>query len=182
MFFTALWVLSAVKRIDMAWKKLLNAKKWKSSPIAQTNLNVSNFLCFLHLKVEVCSGSLVDVLQAVVGGSEGCLFSYGHAGLGKFSCFSASDFVFIPRVLHVLFSTFYKCCPMQRRHKTRYEHVTKCLPGTKHMLHPKQTLPPTTLFDTRTKWLESPYTAVLDMYSFFFHSRRFFNFFFITTF
>ncbi|XP_015757068.1 PREDICTED: kinesin-like protein KIF26A [Acropora digitifera] len=34
-------------------------------------------------QVEVCSGSLVDVLQAVVGGSEGCLFSYGHAGLGK---------------------------------------------------------------------------------------------------
>ena len=34
-------------------------------------------------KVEVCSGSLVDVLQSVVGGSEGCLFSYGHAGLGR---------------------------------------------------------------------------------------------------
>ena len=25
----------------------------------------------------------MDVLQAVVGGSDGCLFSYGHAGLGK---------------------------------------------------------------------------------------------------
>ena len=24
----------------------------------------------------------MDVLQAVVGGSDGCLFSYGHAGLG----------------------------------------------------------------------------------------------------
>ncbi|XP_068751759.1 kinesin-like protein KIF26B isoform X2 [Montipora capricornis] len=34
-------------------------------------------------QVEVCSGSLVDVLQAVVGGSDGCLFSYGYAGLGK---------------------------------------------------------------------------------------------------
>jgi len=34
-------------------------------------------------QVEVCSGSLVDVLQSVVSGSEGCLFSYGHAGLGK---------------------------------------------------------------------------------------------------
>ncbi|XP_078344764.1 uncharacterized protein LOC144630301 isoform X3 [Oculina patagonica] len=34
-------------------------------------------------QVEVCSGSLVDVLQSVVGGSEGCLFSYGYAGLGK---------------------------------------------------------------------------------------------------
>ena len=38
--------------------------------------------CFV-LKVEVCSGSLVDVLQSVVSGSEGCLFSYGHAGLGR---------------------------------------------------------------------------------------------------
>lgn len=56
----------------------------------------------------------------------------------------ASDFSsFIPRVLHVLFSTFYKYFPMHRRNNTRYEHVTKCLPGTKHMPHPKQTLPTT---------------------------------------
>jgi len=41
-----------------------------------------NLDCFV-LKVEVCSGSLVDVLQSVVSGSEGCLFSYGHAGLGR---------------------------------------------------------------------------------------------------
>ena len=41
-----------------------------------------SFNC-LVLKVEVCSGSLVDVLQSVVSGSEGCLFSYGHAGLGR---------------------------------------------------------------------------------------------------
>ena len=41
-----------------------------------------NLNCFA-LKVEVCSGSLVDVLQSVVSGSEGCLFSYGHAGLGR---------------------------------------------------------------------------------------------------
>ena len=40
--------------------------------------------CFVS-QVEVCSGSLVDVLQAVVGGSEGCLFSYGHAGLGRYA-------------------------------------------------------------------------------------------------
>lgn len=37
----------------------------------------------------MCSGSLVDVLQSVVGGSEGCLFSYGYAGLGIIA-FSAS--------------------------------------------------------------------------------------------
>ncbi|XP_032222291.2 kinesin-like protein KIF26B isoform X2 [Nematostella vectensis] len=32
---------------------------------------------------EVCSGSLVDIIQTVVNGSDGCLFTYGHAGLGK---------------------------------------------------------------------------------------------------
>lgn len=42
-------------------------------------VNLNRFV----FKVEVCSGSLVDVLQSVVSGSEGCLFSYGHAGLGR---------------------------------------------------------------------------------------------------
>lgn len=32
---------------------------------------------------EVCSGTLVDILQTVVGGSDACIFTYGHAGLGK---------------------------------------------------------------------------------------------------
>ena len=27
----------------------------------------------------------MDVLQTVVGGSDGCLFSYGYAGLGRLS-------------------------------------------------------------------------------------------------
>ena len=63
---------------------------------------------------------------------------------------------------------------MHRHNRTRYEHVTKCLPGTKHMPHPKQTLPTTTPCDTYTKWLESPYTAALYMYAFIFHSRRLF--------
>ena len=40
----------------------------------------------LSLQVEVCSGSLVDILQAVVSGTDGCLFSYGYAGLGKDYC------------------------------------------------------------------------------------------------
>ena len=40
---------------------------------------------YVVFKVEVCSGSLVDVLQSVVSGSEGCLFSYGYAGLGRYT-------------------------------------------------------------------------------------------------
>ncbi|PRD33661.1 UNVERIFIED_CONTAM: Kinesin-like protein KIF26B [Trichonephila clavipes] len=32
---------------------------------------------------EVCSSSLCDVITSVVGGSDGCLFVYGHSKLGK---------------------------------------------------------------------------------------------------
>ncbi|KAK6182781.1 hypothetical protein SNE40_010389 [Patella caerulea] len=32
---------------------------------------------------EVCAGSLSDILQSVVSGADGCLFSYGHSKLGK---------------------------------------------------------------------------------------------------
>ncbi|ESO85460.1 hypothetical protein LOTGIDRAFT_107821 [Lottia gigantea] len=32
---------------------------------------------------EVCSGSLSEILQSVIGGADGCLFSYGHSKLGK---------------------------------------------------------------------------------------------------
>ena len=63
---------------------------------------------------------------------------------------------------------------MHRHNRTRYEHVTKCLPGTKHMPHPKQTLPTTTPCDVHAKWLESPYTAALYLYAFIFHSRSLF--------
>ncbi|XP_064483793.1 uncharacterized protein LOC135396642 isoform X2 [Ornithodoros turicata] len=34
-------------------------------------------------QTEVCSTSLTDIIQAVVNGSDGCLFVYGHAHLGK---------------------------------------------------------------------------------------------------
>lgn len=34
-------------------------------------------------QAEVCSGSMVDVLQSVVGGADGCIFSFGHRSLGK---------------------------------------------------------------------------------------------------
>ncbi|KAK3749849.1 hypothetical protein QZH41_015512, partial [Actinostola sp. cb2023] len=32
---------------------------------------------------DVCSGTLVDILQTVVGGCDACVFTYGHVGLGK---------------------------------------------------------------------------------------------------
>ncbi|XP_078303914.1 kinesin-like protein KIF26A isoform X3 [Panthera onca] len=34
-------------------------------------------------QAEVCSGTVADVLQAVVGGADGCIFSFGHMSLGK---------------------------------------------------------------------------------------------------
>ena len=36
------------------------------------------------LQAEVCSGTVADVLQSVVGGADGCIFSFGHASLGKY--------------------------------------------------------------------------------------------------
>lgn len=35
------------------------------------------------LQTEVCSSALTDVIHAVINGSDGCLFCFGHAGLGK---------------------------------------------------------------------------------------------------
>ncbi|KAM9645572.1 kinesin-like protein KIF26A isoform 1-T1 [Trichechus inunguis] len=34
-------------------------------------------------QAEVCSGTVADVLQAVVSGADGCIFSFGHTRLGK---------------------------------------------------------------------------------------------------
>ena len=49
---------------------------------------------------------------------------------------------------------------MRRHNRTRYEHVTKCLPGTKHMPHPKQTRPTTTPCDAHAKWFELCWTSM----------------------
>ena len=37
----------------------------------------------LLFQSELCSQSLVDIIQSVVNGSDGCLFCYGHARLGE---------------------------------------------------------------------------------------------------
>ncbi|XP_035725719.1 kinesin-like protein CG14535 isoform X2 [Vespa mandarinia] len=34
-------------------------------------------------QTEICSSALTDVIHAVINGTDGCLFCYGHAGLGK---------------------------------------------------------------------------------------------------
>ncbi|KAL1791447.1 kinesin KIF26A isoform X2 [Sigmodon hispidus] len=34
-------------------------------------------------QAEICSGTVADVLQSVVGGTDGCIFSFGHMNLGK---------------------------------------------------------------------------------------------------
>ncbi|KAJ8409057.1 hypothetical protein AAFF_G00240780 [Aldrovandia affinis] len=37
----------------------------------------------LPLQAEVCAGTVADVLRSVVNGADGCVFCFGHAGLGK---------------------------------------------------------------------------------------------------
>ncbi|XP_034945741.1 uncharacterized protein [Chelonus insularis] len=34
-------------------------------------------------QIEICSSALTDVIHAVINGTDGCLFCFGHAGLGK---------------------------------------------------------------------------------------------------
>lgn len=36
-------------------------------------------------QAEVCSGTVAGVIQSVVNGADGCIFSYGHADLGTCS-------------------------------------------------------------------------------------------------
>lgn len=44
-------------------------------------------------QTEVCSSALTDVIHAVINGTDGCLFCFGHAGLGKY--------VFVTAALHM---------------------------------------------------------------------------------
>ncbi|KAK1131885.1 hypothetical protein K0M31_016033 [Melipona bicolor] len=34
-------------------------------------------------QTEICSSALTDVIHAVINGTDGCLFCFGHAGLGE---------------------------------------------------------------------------------------------------
>lgn len=48
-------------------------------------------------QTDVCSGTLVDILQTVVGGSDACVFTYGHSGLGEsLSCLILKPFILFP--------------------------------------------------------------------------------------
>ncbi|KAI8788459.1 kinesin protein KIF26A [Biomphalaria glabrata] len=40
---------------------------------------------------ELCAGSLTEILQAVVAGADGCLFTYGYSKLGKTYTMTGSD-------------------------------------------------------------------------------------------
>lgn len=44
------------------------------------------FFLFLF-QTEICSSALTDVIHAVINGTDGCLFCFGHAGLGKLRSF-----------------------------------------------------------------------------------------------
>lgn len=37
------------------------------------------------LQAEVCSGTVAEIIQSVVNGADGCIFSFGHVKLGKLS-------------------------------------------------------------------------------------------------
>lgn len=38
-----------------------------------------------NFQTEVCSSALTDVIHAVINGTDGCLFCFGHAGLGAYN-------------------------------------------------------------------------------------------------
>ncbi|KAJ8274921.1 hypothetical protein COCON_G00095460 [Conger conger] len=42
-------------------------------------------------QAEVCAGTVSEVLQSVVNGADGCVFSFGHVGLGKTYTMMGSD-------------------------------------------------------------------------------------------
>ena len=42
-----------------------------------------SLLYLLYLQTEVCSGSLTEIIQGVVAGADGCVFTYGYSKLGK---------------------------------------------------------------------------------------------------
>ena len=43
---------------------------------------MNNVVDFIH-QAELSATSLVEIVQGVVGGGDGCIFSYGHARLGE---------------------------------------------------------------------------------------------------
>lgn len=34
----------------------------------------------------MCSGTVAEIIQSVVNGADGCIFSFGHVKLGKLFC------------------------------------------------------------------------------------------------
>ena len=46
----------------------------------------SGFLIYIVVtlfQTEVCSGSLPEIIQGVVAGADGCVFTYGYSKLGE---------------------------------------------------------------------------------------------------
>src|SRR6218665_2598415 len=73
-------VVVAIKRLRRVMMMML----------MMTMMIMTTMICLLSInrcldcffQSEICSTSLVDILQAVVGGADGCLFCYGHARIG----------------------------------------------------------------------------------------------------
>ena len=50
--------------------------------VSHTFRNINSVVDSIH-QAELSATSLVEIVQGVVGGGDGCIFSYGHARLGE---------------------------------------------------------------------------------------------------
>ncbi|KAK1874714.1 Kinesin-like protein KIF26A [Dissostichus eleginoides] len=67
-------------------KKLLTLSEASAGPrrpAAPKTFTFDNIFSQDASQAEVCSGAMAEVIQAVVNGADGCVFSFGHANLGK---------------------------------------------------------------------------------------------------
>ncbi|XP_004699186.1 kinesin-like protein KIF26A [Echinops telfairi] len=61
-----------------------SAGPWRTAPAAVPRMFAFDAVFPQDAEqAEVCSGTVADVLQAVVSGTDGCIFSFGHTSLGQ---------------------------------------------------------------------------------------------------
>lgn len=87
--------LKAISRYKTWGTKFNNYRNEFSMSIARKKSKYCNqYLIIAIIKykcvsfqTEICSSALTDVIHAVINGTDGCLFCFGHAGLGKLKVF-----------------------------------------------------------------------------------------------
>ncbi|XP_075387045.1 kinesin-like protein KIF26A [Tenrec ecaudatus] len=61
-----------------------SAGPWRTAPAAVPRMFAFDAVFSQDAEqAEVCSGTVADVLQAVISGADGCIFSFGHTSLGQ---------------------------------------------------------------------------------------------------